>query len=331
TPEPLKMSELPARPWEEVSVDFFGPLPSGEYLMVLIDDYSHFPVVEILTSTSAKAVIPHLDTIFSMFGIPKTCRSDNGPPFNGYEFSQFADYLGFKHRKICPAHPESNSNAENFMKPLQKCVKIAKIEGRSYKQELNVFLRNYRATPHPSTGSAPATLMFSRNIKTGLPEFRAPLDDKPVRDRDTHMKAKAKFYTDSRRNARKSDLSVGDSVLVKQRKLNKLTPAFNPEPATILQKKGSMITVQLGGKTVTRDTSHFKPLTLRSTNGGKPRGSTYVRSDTDVWAEPDGKRQQQTTDYPSRQQLRRSARLKEKWKGNIQCVCFENANVLLEE
>ncbi len=61
--------------------------------MVVIDDYSHFPVVEVLTSASSKAVIPKLDNIFSTFGIPTVARSDNGPPFNGHEFSQFADHL----------------------------------------------------------------------------------------------------------------------------------------------------------------------------------------------------------------------------------------------
>ncbi len=184
-PEPLKMSTLPARPWDEVSVDFFGPLPCGDYLFVVIDDYSHFPVVEILTTTSAKAVIPRLDNIFSMFGVPSICRSDNGPPFNGQEFSQFADFLGFKHRKITPAHPEANSNAENFMKPLQKCLKIAKIEGHMQLQTRNEqILKELSSYTTPEHGAPPATLMFSRNIKTTLPEFHEPLNDSSVRTRD---------------------------------------------------------------------------------------------------------------------------------------------------
>ncbi|GFR90262.1 transposon Ty3-G Gag-Pol polyprotein [Elysia marginata] len=56
--EPLKMTPLPEHAWEEISVDFAGPFPTGEYLLIMIDDYSHFPEVEILYSTSAKAVIP---------------------------------------------------------------------------------------------------------------------------------------------------------------------------------------------------------------------------------------------------------------------------------
>ena len=32
-------------------IDFYGPLPSGEYLPVLIDRYSRFPEVAIVKST----------------------------------------------------------------------------------------------------------------------------------------------------------------------------------------------------------------------------------------------------------------------------------------
>jgi hypothetical protein len=48
------MTKLPEKPWSHVSADFYGPLPTGEYLLVLMDDYSRFPIVEITTSISAK-------------------------------------------------------------------------------------------------------------------------------------------------------------------------------------------------------------------------------------------------------------------------------------
>ena len=37
--EPLKMSPLPSGPWRHVAADFYGPLPSGQTLMVVIDEY----------------------------------------------------------------------------------------------------------------------------------------------------------------------------------------------------------------------------------------------------------------------------------------------------
>ena len=82
TYEPLKMTPLPEAPWCELSTDFYGPLPSGEYLLVIIDDYSRFPVVELVRSTSANTVIPVLDKVLSTFGTPDILKSDNGAPFN---------------------------------------------------------------------------------------------------------------------------------------------------------------------------------------------------------------------------------------------------------
>jgi hypothetical protein len=52
----------------------FGIPPGGYYLMVIIDEYSRYPVVDTLTSLTAKSVIPLLDKTFSIFGIPKELK-----------------------------------------------------------------------------------------------------------------------------------------------------------------------------------------------------------------------------------------------------------------
>nr|XP_006811241.1 PREDICTED: uncharacterized protein K02A2.6-like [Saccoglossus kowalevskii] len=96
--KPLKMSKLPDGPWLEVSVDF-ADLATREYLLVVTDDYSRFPEVEVISSTSARTVIPRLDRIFSLLCTMLIVRTDNGPPFNRAEFESFANYLGFKHHK----------------------------------------------------------------------------------------------------------------------------------------------------------------------------------------------------------------------------------------
>ena len=64
---------------------FYGPLPTGEYIIVLIDKYSRYPEAEIINSTSAKTLVPKLDANFARHGISHTFKSDNGPPFNGNE------------------------------------------------------------------------------------------------------------------------------------------------------------------------------------------------------------------------------------------------------
>lgn len=83
------MSSLPDGPWEKVAVDFCGPMPTGEYLLVLMDEYSRFPIVEIIKSVSANT-----DKIFAKYGIPLELKSDNGPPFSSLPFHNFAKELG---------------------------------------------------------------------------------------------------------------------------------------------------------------------------------------------------------------------------------------------
>lgn len=56
-PEPIKRSELPARPWEHVAIDFLGPLPSDHNLLVVVDYYSRFFEVEIMKKIDATKTI----------------------------------------------------------------------------------------------------------------------------------------------------------------------------------------------------------------------------------------------------------------------------------
>ena len=60
--EPLKISPLSDTHLPKVDVDFCGPFPSDDYLLVVLDEYSRYPEVEIIKSTSANSVIPKLES-----------------------------------------------------------------------------------------------------------------------------------------------------------------------------------------------------------------------------------------------------------------------------
>ena len=64
--EPFQMSPLPATPWKEISVDF-AEIPNKEYLLLITDDYSRYPVVGTVKLTAATTVKPKLDKVFSDF------------------------------------------------------------------------------------------------------------------------------------------------------------------------------------------------------------------------------------------------------------------------
>ncbi|KAL3864805.1 hypothetical protein ACJMK2_006458 [Sinanodonta woodiana] len=67
-----------------------------------------------------------------------------------------------------------------------------------------------------------------------------------------------KSYADQTRKAKKSNFKVGDSVLVKQEKRDKLSTPFDPKPYEVINKKGSMITARREDHQITRNSSFFK-------------------------------------------------------------------------
>ena len=264
TRTPLNMSSLPDSPWLEVSIDFCD-LPTGEHLLVVIDDYSRFPEIEIVSSTSARSVIPKLDRIFATFGIPKVVRTDKGTPFNSAEFSSFADYLGFHHRKVNQRWPRANGEVERFMRTVKKTYRTAIADGLPWKQALYKFLRNYRATPHATTGVAPATSLFGRPLRTRLPETPHKSQAKTVRSQDARKKAAMKQYADNKEHARHKDINIGDTVLVRRDGLvAKHQTPYHRHPYTVTAKKGSMVTAQHGTHTVTRNISRYKRIQTRT-------------------------------------------------------------------
>ena len=266
-PEPVKMSSLPPGPWDTIHIDFCGPFPTGEYVLVAIDAYSKFPEVDIIHSTSAQATIPKLDRIFATHGIPRIIKTDNGPPFNSTEIAKFMEQNGIQHDRITPLWPQANSQAESFMKPITKAIKSAYCEQKNWKKEIYRFLLNYRSTPHCSTGYSPAELLFNRKINNKLPQQAPDLSNSrlhsQVVENDAKAKAVMKRNADTINCSKKSEISIGDVVLVKQQKRNKFSTRFSPTKYRVIARKGTMITAENSkGDTITRNISFFRKVTL---------------------------------------------------------------------
>ena len=181
---------------------------------------------------------------FSTFGIAEIVPCDNGPPFNGREFREFAQTLGVKHRKVTPLWPRAIGQVERFMRTIKKSVAAAKLEGKPWKTELFQLLRNYRSTPHSSTGITPATALFNRPMRNKLPEVPQPINDSTdIAQGDHQAKTRMKAYADNKANVKPSSISVGDTVVINgDPSTKKSLSSYMPEPYTVIERKGSMIT-----------------------------------------------------------------------------------------
>ena len=136
-PEPLRMTTLPPRPWYTVNIDFCGPFPGGAYLLVVVDAYSRFREVEVVSSTSAQSTILKLKRIFATHGIPEVLKSDNVPPFQSHVFHQFLKDHGIK--PSSPLWPQGNGGTENFMKPLVKLLSLHIMTAKIGKWKYSIF------------------------------------------------------------------------------------------------------------------------------------------------------------------------------------------------
>ena len=94
TAQPIKPTPMPLKPWEYLAMDFYEPLPNGQELMVVVDEFSRMPVIGEVKTTAAEHVLPKLDDLFSFVGKPEELKTDNGPPFNGAKFREFAEFYG---------------------------------------------------------------------------------------------------------------------------------------------------------------------------------------------------------------------------------------------
>ena len=268
--EPLNMSMLPSGPWRNLSADFCGPLPTGEYLLVITYEYSRYPVVELTRSTSAEKVIPIVEKVFAMFGYPVVVKTDNGPPFQGIAWKDYLTSVGVRHRKITPLWPQANTQAESFNKPLMKAIRAAIVQGSNWRTELQKFLRMYRASPHCSTLFAPHRLMFGWEPRTKIPTVvnsDPRPDDQLARHNDAAAKTIMKARKDLRASALKPPINIGDVVLVRQQRKNKFSTRYNPKPRVATNAQGSMITAAWkDGTSMTRNSSQFHAMPITPTS-----------------------------------------------------------------
>ena len=120
--------------------------------------------------------------------------------------------------------PEPIRSTEMAERPWQKLHmdfygphSTAKIDNRLWQQELSRFLLQYRTTPHCSTGVSPAELLFNRTVQGKLPIlWKSNVLDKHQQARDNERKRKEynEGYANRKQRTKKSDVQVGDCVLV---------------------------------------------------------------------------------------------------------------------
>ncbi|XP_056098277.1 uncharacterized protein LOC130077157 [Rhinichthys klamathensis goyatoka] len=171
----------------------------------MIDYYSNYPEMALLTSTTATGIVKHMKCSFARHGIPGTVVSDNGPQYASQEFKQFAREYGFEHITVSPHFPQANGKAEKGVQIVKSLLTKAKKNG----EDPYLALLAYRAAPLVS-GKSPAELLMGRRLQTQIPTVKKQVHT-PVLEAMKKLKEKQKRYFDRTAKAMQP-LQAGDRV-----------------------------------------------------------------------------------------------------------------------
>ena len=87
--------------------------------------YSKWPQVAMMKSTTVPKTIDALCQIFFIYGSPEHIVSDNGPQFTSEEFAIFMQLNGIHHSQTAHYHSATNGLAERFVQSLKQGLKLA--------------------------------------------------------------------------------------------------------------------------------------------------------------------------------------------------------------
>jgi transposase InsO family protein len=159
-----RLSHLPPRPGELLTVDLYGPLPTGrggvKYLLVCLEFFSkHITLYPLKAATNRSCLKKLKDHYFQKVIQPEVILSDHGSQFASPSWQKALAELGIQCKYSSSRHPESNPT-ERIMRKLRKYFKIYCHKTHKKWPELVPYIQNWlNSSVSESTGYVPMELL----------------------------------------------------------------------------------------------------------------------------------------------------------------------------
>jgi hypothetical protein len=165
----LESIEPPSGLMELVALDFWGPAPctidGNRYVLVMTDYLSKYVWAKPMPTCTARDAAQFIIEKFD-FGVPSHILTDCGTHFENELFNNITQLIGANHILSTPYHAQSNGLVERWnasMRP--KLFALAGDHPENWDQFVPAVVNAYNSGRHSSTGIAPSTLMFAREIR----------------------------------------------------------------------------------------------------------------------------------------------------------------------
>jgi hypothetical protein len=165
---------VPSGVFDRVHMDLLklpesDPVPGDglryQYVLLIVDALSKFPVAAPLVDKESRTVASALWDIVTVFGAPAVIVSDNGAEFVNTVVDGLSQLHGIERRVVTPYRPQANGQVERFNRSLiqilTKCTGSVSAAGQ-WPQWLPYVLMAIRVTVHAATGFTPHHVFFGR-------------------------------------------------------------------------------------------------------------------------------------------------------------------------
>ena len=159
---PLNPSSPPVLPYSDIAVNIFD-FENHQFLLI-VDYYSKFVHVSQLTNMTSSHVVTALKRQFSIHGIPKTIRSDNGTQFLSGVFKDFCNSYGIIHRPVSPHYQRAYGLAEKSIGTIKRLWEKS--------NDKHLAILDYNSTPLEGINLSPSQLLMGRRPRNLLPAVR---------------------------------------------------------------------------------------------------------------------------------------------------------------
>ena len=114
------------------------------------------------------------------------------------------------------------------------------------------------------------------------------------------MKDKGRVYSDKKRGAISFDIRIGDKVLLKQSKNDKVTTYFAKQPLTVISRGGNFVVVENENDRYKRKITYVKKLNHSERNDGTATPNIELDNDETSIFMPSANREKRKIKPPKR-------------------------------
>lgn len=226
SPAPLQPLPCPARPFDRVGIDLYGPLPitpaGNRWIIVAIDHLTRYAETSPLPSASASDVGSFLlHRIILRHGAPRELLSDRGRVFLSDAVESLLKECRVIHRTTTAYHPQTNGMTERFNRTLGDMLSMYVASDHSNWDRVLTFVTYAHNTAvQTTTGFSPYFLLYGREPSCTLDTI---LPYRPDVAESTTVSQAAKYAEECRQLAR--SLTTADQQRQKHHRDSSTPPA----------------------------------------------------------------------------------------------------------